>query len=65
VFSPVVGGDEATDDVVVSISVVLPTDDVVGLNGTTVDGTSLVSDADFEVVVDIVVGIGVDYRTVK
>jgi hypothetical protein len=60
VFSPVVGIDESNDDVV-SISVVVTTDDVVGLDGLEVDGTALLDAVvmtvvGFEVVVDTVVG---------
>jgi hypothetical protein len=69
VFSPVVGIDEPIDEVVVSddvtgavvsISVVVASDGEVGLDGTVVDGTTLldavgVAVVGFEVVVDIVV----------
>jgi hypothetical protein len=70
VFSPVVGVDEPIDDVVVSDDVtgavvstlvVVASDGDVGLDGTVVDGTTLLDAVDvtvvgFEVVVDIVVG---------
>jgi hypothetical protein len=64
VLSSGIGVDESFDDVV-STSVVVATDGVVGLDDTVVVGTLFVTVVGFRVVVDIVVGFGVVYRTVK